>query len=140
MPLNESDIRYKEGYLKSNKPNGHKFFDFDRWCWERKKKNWVKEIPIVCPSEWLANCVKQSALMKSWPVNVIPNPLDVEIFKPFDLKLARELFNLPKDKKIILFGSMDGTNNKNKGWDLLSNALKIVAKIYRCNISYLWTI
>ena len=127
LPLNESDIRYKEGYLKSNKPKGHKLFDFDRWCWERKKKNWVKQIPIVCPSEWLANCVKQSALMKSWPVKVIPNPLDVEIFKPFDLKIARELFNLPQDKKIILFGSMDGTNNKNKGWDLLSNALKIVS-------------
>ena len=128
LPLDEFDTRYKEGYLKSNKPKGHKLFDFDRWCWERKKKNWVKEIPIVCPSEWLANCVKQSALMKSWPVNVIPNPLDVEIFKPFDQKIARELFNLPQDKKIILFGSMDGTNNKNKGWDLLSKALKIVAQ------------
>ena len=28
----------------------------------------------------------------------------LEIFKPFDQKIARELFNLPKDKKIILIG------------------------------------
>ena len=131
LPLDINDIRYKKGYFKSNKPKGHKFLDFDRWCWERKKKNWTKAIPIVCPSEWLSNCAKESALMKSWPINVIPNPLDTEIFKPLEKKIARSVFNLPLNKKIILFGSMDGTNNKNKGWDLLVNALKI----FESNIS-----
>ena len=61
--------------------------------------------------------------MKSWSVNTIPNPLDINIFKPLIQNSARKVFNLPLNKKIILFGSMDGTNNKNKGWDLLSEAL-----------------
>ena len=126
LPLNEFDLRYQEGYFKRNKPKGHNFLDFDRWCWERKKKNWLESIPIVCPSNWLADCAKKSALMKSWSVSTIPNPLDTNIFKPVIQNSARKVFNLPLNKKIILFGSMDGTNNKNKGWDLLSKALNLV--------------
>ena len=128
LPLNEFDIRYQQGYLKSNKPKGHKYIDFDRWCWERKKKSWVNPIQIVCPSEWLSNCARKSALMKTWPINTIPNPIDTSIFKPIIQKTARKVFNLPENKRIILFGSIDGTNDKNKGWELLYNALKIVRK------------
>lgn len=124
LPFDKFDKRYQEGYLKVNKPRGHKFFDLDRWCWERKRKNWLKAIPIVTPSKWLSDCAKKSYLMNSWDIKTIPNPLDTSIFKPFPQKTARMLFNLPKDKNIILFGSMDGTNNINKGWDLLSKALK----------------
>ena len=127
IPLNSFDTRYQKGYLKINKPKGHKTFDFDRWCWERKKKSWTKEIPIVTPSNWLTNCAKKSALMNSWDINTIPNPIDTSIFKPFPQKIARKLFNLPTNKNIILFGSMDGTNNINKGWDLLSKALKNIS-------------
>ena len=127
LPFDRSDTRYQEGYKKRNKPAGHKSFDFDRWCWERKRKSWNNKIKIVCPSNWLKECAEKSALMKSWDINLIPHPLDIEIFKPWPKKVAKDLFKLPLNKKIILFGSMDGTNNFNKGWDLLSKSLKIIS-------------
>ena len=129
-PSDIYDRRYIKGYKKNNKPKGHNNFDFDRWCWERKKKHWNNNIHIVCPSKWLANCAMQSELMKNWDINVIPNTLDTSIFKQWPKDISRKLFNLPLNKKIILFGAIGGTKNYIKGWDLLFDVLK---KVYSQN-------
>ena len=129
-PSDIYDRRYIKGYKKNNKPKGHSNFDFDRWCWERKKKHWNNKIHIVCPSKWLANCAMQSELMKNWDINVIPNTLDTSIFKQWPKDISRKLFNLPLNKKIILFGAIGGTKNYIKGWDLLFDVLK---KVYSQN-------
>ena len=126
-PLDHFDKRYIEGYKKINRNDKYSFFDFDRWCWERKKRSWKNNIHIVCPSNWLGNCAKESMLMKNWNINIIPNTLDTSIFKPWPKLISRKLFNLPKDKKIILFGAIGGTANFIKGWDILSKSLD---KIY----------
>ncbi len=125
-PKDIYDRRYIDGYKKSNKPKGHNYFDFDRWCWERKEKHWKNNIHIVCPSKWLANCAGQSKLMKNWDISVIPNTLDISNFKQWPKDISRKLFNLPLNKKIILFGAIGGTKNYIKGWDLLSKVLKQV--------------
>ncbi|MEH7225241.1 glycosyltransferase, partial [Bacillus sp. JJ1566] len=43
--------------------------------------NGVKNLTIVTPSEWLANIVKKS-FIKSYPVEVINNGIDLNVFKP----------------------------------------------------------
>lgn len=50
---------------------------------------------IVTPSQWLANCAHESLLMRDWPVNVVPNPLDTERWKPLARGVAREMLGLP---------------------------------------------
>lgn len=50
------------------------------------KKKWftgVKDMTIVTPSGWLADLVKQSFL-KDYPVKVVNNGIDLDIFKPTD--------------------------------------------------------
>ena len=52
----------------------------------RKKKEWftgVRDMTLVTPSAWLAGLVKQSFL-KDYPVEVIPNGIDLNVFKPTD--------------------------------------------------------
>ena len=58
--------------------------------------------------------------------NPIPIPLNINIWKPIDKKIARNSFNLPKNSHIILF-AVAGTAYYNKGFDLLELALN---KIY----------
>lgn len=41
----------------------------------------VKDLTIITPSEWLSNLVKQSFL-KDYPVKVVHNTINTEIFKP----------------------------------------------------------
>mgnify|MGYP000151977082 CR=1 FL=1 len=123
-------LRWKEGYKQSNHPQDETGFDLNRWTWLRKQKAWKKPIQIVTPSQWLASCVKDSALMRDWPVEVIPNPIDVDQWAPVDKKIAREKLGLPQDVPLILFGAIGGSADPRKGFDLLQEALqKLSGKI-----------
>ena len=67
------------------------------------KKKWftgVKNMTIVTPSQWLADLVKESFL-KDYPVKVIHNGIDLEVFKPTPSDF-RQRYGIPADKHILL--------------------------------------
>ena len=115
--------RWRAGYQRDNRPEPHHGRDLDRWAWQRKRKSWRTPMQVVAPSQWLADCVASSPITGSWPVTVIPNPIDTEVFKPHDQREARALLGLPMDKPLILFGVIAGREQDRKGWDLLQQAL-----------------
>ena len=53
--------------------------------------------------------------------------LPTDIFKPYPKNISRELFKLPKNTKLILFGALSGINDTRKGFDLLYSALKKIS-------------
>lgn len=118
------DYRWRDGYVKGKRPAYESGFDLNRWTWERKRKHWQRSMHIVTPSRWLAQCVRESALMRDWPVTVVPNCLDTNKWKPLDKGLARDLLGLPKGVPLLLFGAMGGGNDPRKGFDLLLKALQ----------------
>jgi glycosyltransferase involved in cell wall biosynthesis len=118
-----TDHRWREGYRRDNRPSHESGFDLNRWVWARKRKHWQRPIHIVTPSNWLANCARESALMQSWPITVIPYPIDTESWKPMEQNLARELLGLPANVPLLLFGAMGGGSDPRKGFDLLLKAL-----------------
>lgn len=122
------DDRWRDGYNIHNRPKNESGIDLNRWTWLRKKKHWQTPMQIVCPSNWLAECVKSSALMHNWPVKVIPNTLDFFTWKPIDKQFARDLLGLPKGVKLLSFGSFKENDSKHKGFDLLEEALLTLAK------------
>ena len=71
---------------------------------------------------------KESSIFYDKPVKVIPNPIDIKIFKPVDKAFSRDLFNFNFDQKIILFGAMGAVDDKNKGYDLILDAFKLEKK------------
>ncbi|MBR6422311.1 glycosyltransferase [bacterium] len=79
------------------------FFDQSKRCLNDKKK-WLTSIgdrlTIVTPSQWLANLVKQSFL-KDYPVKVINNGIDLEVFKP-TVSGFRAKYHL--ENKLVLLG------------------------------------
>lgn len=117
------DNRWKDGYLKENRPSHESGIDVNKWVWNRKKRLWKTPIYILTPSSWLANCVRESILMKNWPVSVIPNPINIDLWKPLDKYIARDLLGLPLDCPLLLFGTMGSNFDYNKGYDLLIDAL-----------------
>ena len=118
-----NDKRYIEGYKRNNRPPTSSGIDLDRYSWERKKRAWNKSFHIVCPSNWLAKCAKESYLFKDFDVSVIPNTLPLNIYAPWPKKESRKLFGLKDDLPIILFGSLSGSSDPRKGWDLLYKSL-----------------
>ena len=54
----------------------------------------------------------------------VPNPIDTQVFSPIEKKLAKNLLNLPDQKKLILFGAQHAANDPRKGYKELSEAIK----------------
>lgn len=117
------DERWQEGYLTDNRPKHESGFDLNCWTWNRKRKYWRRQMHIVTPSNWLADCVRESALMRDWPVTVVANPIDTDRWKPLDQALARSLLGLPADVPLLLFGASGRGRAPHKGFDLLLDAL-----------------
>ncbi|HYA12950.1 MAG TPA: glycosyltransferase family 4 protein [Syntrophales bacterium] len=103
--------------------------DLSRNIWSRKRKSWgALNLTLIAPSHWMADCARSSSLFHNARIVVIPNALDLHVYKPLDKFLAREALGLPKDKKLILFGAKSAIHDKNKGFHLLAGALRILAK------------
>jgi len=117
--------RFRNGYLLSNRPSGERGPDINRLVWNEKRRSWAKQhFTIVCTTNWLAKCARESVLLSNMPIHVIPNPLDVhEIWKPINKQTARIALSLPLDKKLILMGAAGGLGNPYKGADLLIDAV-----------------
>lgn len=130
-PNGIDDKRFIEGYSFLNRSNFHKGIDIDQFTWKRKKRSWKKKFYIIAPSNWIATNVKKSYLFKDLPLKVIPTPIPTNIYQPFSKEISRKLFNLPLDKKLVLFGANAGIKNSNKGWASLKEALKIVSAVQK---------
>lgn len=85
-----------------------------------------KDLTIVSPSQWLADCAKQSQAFRNKPVKVIRNGLDTNIFQPTGKAHARSFFNLPQDKKILLF-TCQSHGERRKGFKELMEVAQILA-------------
>ncbi len=118
--------------LNSNKKN-----DLSYKIWERKEKSWKNlDLTIVTPSSWLGECAKKSSLFCKTQIEVIPNGIDLNRFKPIDKNIAKDILCLPKDKKMILFGAMSAINDQNKGFHLLKQVFKKFQLIGNKNIEF----
>lgn len=117
------DFRWRDSYSRYNRPAWESGFDLNRWTWQRKLRHWRRPMHIVTPSRWLADCAKQSVIMRDWPVSVIPNAIDPDEWRPVDKMLARRILRLPVEGPLLLFSATDGTREPRKGFDLLKEAL-----------------
>ena len=93
------------------------------------KKKWftgVSNMTIVTPSKWLANLVKESFL-KDYPVKVINNGIDLNIFKPTESNFRND--NDLKDKFILLGVAFPWTYRK--GYDIVLELSKQLDDAYK---------
>ena len=85
------------------------------------------DITFVGCSKWLTGRAKESALLINKNVLDIPNTVDQSIFRRKDKYESRRKFNLPLDKKLLLFGALNITDTR-KGVDYLLKALSLIHK------------
>lgn len=105
--------------------------------YDRSKKNYaqkkacftgLRDLTIVTPSQWLADLVKQSYL-GDYDVKVIPNGIDVGVFRPTEGSFREE--NGLQDKKIVLAVASAWSRSKGlydlyKLADLLGDGYQVV--------------
>lgn len=118
--------RYKELCHDCEMMNGKLLGDWSRRVFERKAKIYGEaKLTFVGCSKWIADLARQSKLTEGQKVVNIPNAIDTMFFRPQYKTYARQQFQLPLDKKLLLFGSQRITDER-KGFSLLVDALNII--------------
>ncbi|WP_425058554.1 D-inositol-3-phosphate glycosyltransferase [Sporomusa carbonis] len=103
--------------LKSNK------YNIAQTILKAKLKYLPKDIVIVTPSRWLADCAKQSAVFRNHRIEVIPNSLETDIYRPIDKKRAKSNLGFSASTRVILFGAQD-LKERRKGFVELVDIVK----------------
>lgn len=97
--------------------------------WRRKRNIYQRSrLFVATPSRWLMERVKASMLSTAIvAARVIPNGVNLSIFRPQCRGGARDKLGLPRDAHILLFSSAHVPVNPFKDFDTVEQALKIVA-------------
>jgi glycosyltransferase involved in cell wall biosynthesis len=103
--------------------------DASRFNWQRKSKIYRHcHFYLTTPSKWLMDKVRQSMIFPAiLEARVIPNGVDLSIYKPADYQKARYQLNLPVDANILLFTGDQIKNNIWKDYITLREALERIA-------------
>ena len=105
--------------LGSNKED-----DLSNRILKKKINHWDNiDLTLVSPSHWLANCARESSVFRHNRIEVIPNGIDTDKYRPIEKKYARRQLGLPLEKNLILFGAQRATGDSRKGFDLLEEAV-----------------
>lgn len=118
--------RYKENCGQCQVLGSHQKNDLSTRILKKKRQSFEMKnnLVIVGLSQWLATTAKESTLFKNKKVINLPNPIDTHLFKPFDKQHARQLWQLPQGKRLILFGAINATGDPRKGYKKLITALR----------------
>jgi glycosyltransferase involved in cell wall biosynthesis len=107
--------------LGSNDPD-----DLSRQVWKRKQEIFGGVEPhrlhFVALNRWMASNLAHHPFLNKFPVTIIPNGLDTDVFAPRDRKIAREILGLPQEATIILFVASN-VQIRYKGFLQLTEAL-----------------
>lgn len=104
-------------------------FDDSKRMYALKRKCFtdVKHLTIITPSEWLSGLVKRSFL-NMYPVKVINNGIDINIFKPSKNDFRSE-YKIPSDKFVVI-GVAFGWG-KRKGLDVFIELAQRLSERYQ---------
>jgi glycosyltransferase involved in cell wall biosynthesis len=100
--------------------------DATAYNWHRKRDIYShSRLHIAAPSRWLMEKAKQSMLIQAIETTrVIPNGVDLRVFRPGDPKEARKALSLPENATIVLLIA----HNPFKDYDTMEGALSRLEK------------
>ena len=101
--------------------------DIDAFCRKIKREGVLKarNLNIVAISELMENECKKSDVLKGFPVTLIHNGVNTDVFQPYNRQEARKELNLDKDATIFFF-TANSIDDENKGFDRAVEALSLV--------------
>jgi glycosyltransferase involved in cell wall biosynthesis len=98
--------------------------DTTRLLWRLKRAVYRRSrLTLVVPSRWLEERVRESPLLRRFPVHVLPIGVDTDAFSPGSREEARRRLALPLDRRIVLFAAGELWERR-KGLHLLVAALR----------------
>lgn len=105
--------------------------DLSHSMWNKKEEIYkTLDLHIVTPSRWLGDCTRLSSLMGKFPITVVPNCLDTNLYRPLtEQEIPPQWRNLQErrlEKPLLLYGAMNAATDMIKGFTNLLSALKML--------------
>lgn len=85
----------------------------------------VNNLHIVSLCKWMKDLVDENSIISRFPSYLIPNGIDSKIFKIHDKNFSRDVFNIPRDKIVLLFISTS-LQNERKGLTYLYRSFEFL--------------
>src|SRR5215471_7513162 len=106
--------------------------DATAYNWRRKRAIYAHStVYVTTPSQWLMRKVEQSMLAPAIiEARVIPNAVDLSLFRPYDKRQVRMALSLPPNPqtKILLFTANGIQRNRWKDYKTMRAAVALVAE------------
>jgi len=114
--------------------------DATAYNWKRKQEIYAKSrFFVATPSRWLMEKVEQSMLYPAIAESrVIPNGVDLTVYRQADKRLARSLLGLPQESKILLFAANGIKTNVWKDYATMRTAVaQVAARMGGTNVMFI---
>lgn len=107
--------------------------DATAFNWRRKQAIYARSSLFVStPSRWLMAQVDQSMLAPAIAeAKVIPNGVDLTVFRPGGKEEARAFLHLPQNVKVLLFVANAAKSNRFKDFPTIHEAARLVSARFR---------
>lgn len=100
--------------------------DISSGIWKRKRRAFEhipeKSFHLVAQSNWMAEQMRQSPIVGRFPITVIANGIDTEVYRPTPRPGLRTSLGIEEDEQVLLFVATS-TQTRRKGLALLLDAL-----------------
>lgn len=94
----------------------------------------VANLTIIGLSQWMVDCAARSSAMQGLTIRRLPNPIDVNVFRPESPSLARERLGISPSTRLVAFGAVAAVGDDRKGFRELITALSVLKEKGYSNI------
>ncbi|MFT5175253.1 MAG: glycosyltransferase involved in cell wall biosynthesis [Gammaproteobacteria bacterium] len=107
--------------------------DATAFNWQRKSDIYARSrLYVTAPSQWLLDMVHQSMLAPAIvEARVIPNGVDVSVFKPAPQQVARKLLNIDPQAMVVMVAAKAICSNPWKDYATLRRTLELLGAQWR---------
>ncbi len=104
--------------------------DATSYNWQRKKEIYSRSrLYVATPSRWLMSKVEESILATAViEGRVIPNGVDLRIFRPGDRQVVRTALGLPLDAKVLFASARNIRQDRFKDYETMVSTVELVAE------------
>ncbi|WP_404436061.1 glycosyltransferase family 4 protein [Stutzerimonas chloritidismutans] len=93
-----------------------------------------ENLTIVGLSKWMVDSAARSFAMRGLAIKQLPNPIDVDVFRPGNRLLARARLGISPDTRLVAFGAVAAIGDDRKGFRQLIAALRLLNQQGHSNI------
>jgi glycosyltransferase involved in cell wall biosynthesis len=100
-------VRFRERCGLCPRLRSHREHDLSRRTWKRRRRDYSSTpLTLVACNTWTRDRVRESSLLADARCDIIPLPIDTDLFRPIPKPMARQVLDVAQDARVIFCGAL----------------------------------